>query len=106
MISCDRCGQQGITLPCPACGWLGDAVARPAKRARRHLPTFFFGLLLTVTGALLVWPAGLFLAAAAGYRLTSHAGPAAQHLGVGAGLVVGALVLGRVGLRFISRSGR
>lgn len=54
MLDCERCGAFGVDLPCPTCGWQGEAVERPVKRPRRTVPLLVLAVVLVVAGSLLV----------------------------------------------------
>lgn len=53
MVDCERCGAGSIDLPCPACGWQGEAVERPVKRPGRSVPLLALAVALVVVGSLL-----------------------------------------------------
>lgn len=54
MVDCERCGAPSIDLPCPPCGWQGEAVEQPVKRPGRSVPLLVLAVVLVVAGSLLV----------------------------------------------------
>lgn len=51
MLLCARCGTNGVTLPCPMCGWEGEDVAQPHRLPKRRMPLVYAAMALLVTGA-------------------------------------------------------
>jgi hypothetical protein len=51
MLLCEKCGTNGITLPCPSCGWVGEALAQPHRIRPRKMGFFYAGTVVIVLGS-------------------------------------------------------
>lgn len=104
MVDCERCGQRGVPLPCPGCGWLGEPVDTPIRPARRGLPLFFAGGATILAGALLTLPAWSALARALVLMAAGLPLQAALWFGAAGAIVLAGLGLLTLGRRLLRRS--